>query len=440
MENLNNYQHEQIVSIQGRLHNLRPGKKNVFVILRDRHQTLQLVVTDEINRNIILNLKLESIIKVTGKLMKLKEGMIKSCTITDMEIHVGEIKVISENKYDIPIAIHNSDKIQTHMDTMLTHRTISLRTLENQSIFQVQSLVCQYFREYMAQNGFMEIHTPKIIQVASESGAQVFKLDYFGKNRYLAQSPQLYKQMMINAGCKRVYEIGPIFRAEKSMGPRHLTEFNGLDMEMEIENNYVEVIHMLYNFLVYLFDNLTNKHQDLLKNIPSYQPIQYNKEPLIVDYYDCIQMLEESGYEVQCRDDINTADEKQIGKVIKEKYGIDLFVINNYPKECRPFYSMPGEPGNNPPTCKSYDFILRGNEILSGAQRVNDYEMLCNNASEKGLDIESIKEYADSFKYGSPPHGGGGFGMERITMFLLNIDNIRLASLFPNYYVNNDKE
>jgi nondiscriminating aspartyl-tRNA synthetase len=425
-------QKEELVVKTGYLHTIRIGKKNTFIILRIRHSTIQVVIETEKIKDIISDLTLESIITVEGEMKYLEEGTIKSCTITNAEIYGNNIKVVSKNEYELPMQINNVDKIRPHIDTILNNRNLSLRTLENQSIFQVQSLICKYFRDFFGEKDFIEIHTPKIISGASESGAHVFALDYFGEKRFLAQSPQLYKQAMINAGYKKVFEIGSVFRAEKSTGPRHLTEFMGLDIEMEFKEDYHEVINMLYNFLKYLFDKLQNENQELLKNVESYKKIEYPDEPLIFEYYEIIKKMEEEGYKFQNRDDINTIDEKQIGTYVKEKYNSDIVILTKYPKDARPFYSMISEDDNN--LTNSYDIILCGNEILSGAQRVNDYKMLIENAKNKGINIESLEEYINTFKHGSPKHGGGGFGLERITMFFLGLSNIKLATLYPNYY------
>lgn len=435
MDKLKNCESGSNVIVRGRVHNLRVGKKMSFLILRDMDKTLQCVASSESYKDILNKLRMESIVEITGKLIIMDKNSVKGCNIDNMEIILDNVKIISEPITEtLPLQIHNVESIKSHMDTNLNHRTLSLRTIENQSIFKIQSLICTYFREYMKNNGFIEIHTPKIISVASESGAQVFPLKYFDTTRYLAQSPQLYKQMMINSDYDRVYEIGPVFRAEKSVGPRHLTEFTGLDMEMTIFNDCREVIEMLYGFLKYCFDNIKNKDYNLLKNIPTFKDIKYPDVPLILDYYECIDELEKWGYNVQSKDDINTADEKEIGKMVKEKYDSDIVVLINYPKNARPFYSMPHESNEN--VCKSYDFILCGNEILSGAQRINSYEMLVNNAKKHNINIDNMKEYFDSFKYGSPCHGGGGFGLERITMFFLGLPNIKNASLYPNFYNN----
>ena len=414
---------------KGYLQNLRVGKNNTFIILRQFHNTLQVVISSELKMKSD-NIPLESIIEIIGKEVP---ANVISCTIKDKEIHATDIIVIAANNHSLALQIHNYDKIITEIPTILNNRALSLRAPRNNCIFQIQALITKLFRQYFDDNHFMEIHTPKLIKGASESGSQVFSVKYFEETRYLAQSPQLYKQMMINAGYKRVYEIGPIFRAEPSTGIRHLTQFYGLDIEMEIEHNYLEVVHMLYNFLTFLFDTLKTdaKYAELLK-ATDYSELMYPKEPLILDYWTAIGELEKTGYHVNCRDDINVTDEKQIGIMIKEKYNYDIVIVNKYPKIIRPFYSMPSVDDNG--LTNSYDIILRGNEILSGSQRINDYQQLLNSAKSNNINMESLNEYFDSFKNASPQHGGGGFGLERLTMFILNIPNIKLASLFPVYY------
>lgn len=428
-ENMDSCEFGNIVTIQGYLHNLRVGKNNTFLILRQQHNTIQVVIPLRLKEEADI-IPIESIIEIKGIYVS---ANVKSCSIKDKELHALDINVISSNNHQLALQIHNFDKISSEIPTILNNRTLSLRAPMNQAIFQIQSYITRCFRQYLDEKGFIEIHTPKIIQGASESssGSQVFPVKYFDETRYLAQSPQLYKQMMINAGYKRVYEIGPIFRAEPSTGPRHLTQFYGLDLEMEIQHNYLEVVHMLYGFLTFLFNNLRENCSELLL-LTDYVPLMYPKEPLIIDYWQIIKELEKTGYQVNCREDINIADEKQIGIMIKEKYNSDIVIINKYPKNIRPFYSAISN--ENTSLTNSYDIILRGNEILSGSQRINDYQALLDSAKSKNINTESLMEYLNSFKNASPNHGGGGFGLERLTMFILNIPNIKLASLFPVYY------
>jgi nondiscriminating aspartyl-tRNA synthetase len=419
------------IKLQGRVHIIRQkNAKLSFIILREKHRTIQLVLFgEEINKK-IASLTLESIIEVIGKVAKCEKS-VDGCYFHRSEIQVTDLSIVSQSASVLPIQVYNASILPANIDTKLKYRVMDLRSIENQAFIQIQSLVCKYFRKYVDNDGFTEIHTPKMISASSESGANVFKIDYFGKNYYLAQSPQLFKQMMINTGIKRVFEIGPVFRAEKSTGPRHLTEFTGIDIEMEIENNYEEVIHMLYDIIIYIFDSLKN-HQDLLSRISTYQPLVYPQKPVIIDYHDAIKYLEEDGYKVSDKNDMNIADERALGDFVKKQFNTDIFILNKFPTNIRPFYSMPNEENNN--VCNAYDIIFRGNEILSGSQRINDYQMLIKRMNECGINMETMTEYVDSFKFGSPKHGGGGFGLERIVMFFLGMNNVKLASLFPKNY------
>lgn len=425
------------LTLKGRVHQIRvKGKKRAFVIIRSRHNTLQLITESEtLITQTINQLNLEDIVEVTGKIQELPAGSVKSCTISNFELEIEEIKIRSKcNDDQLPMLIYNN-KIESHLDTILEHRSFSLRTLENQAIFAIQSLICQYFRKYLNQRGFIEIHTPKIISTASESGAQVFSVNCYERQKYLCQSPQLHKQALINSGFERVYEIGPVFRAERSSGPRHLFEFNSMDLETEIQTDYKEVIHLLYGLLTYIIGNLERSHKDLLNSVQTYRPLVYPEEPLIIEYMDALTMLKEvygSEATLDYNYDINQADEKRIGELVKEKYQSDIVVLNRYPKVFRPFYSKTSS--SDPLLTNSYDIILRGNEILSGSERVNNYETLLDNLKIQGVNPETLSEYLESFKHGSPNHGGGAFGLERLTMFILNLPNIKLASLYPNYY------
>jgi aspartyl/asparaginyl-tRNA synthetase len=381
------------MELTGRVHKTKIlSKKMGFLILRVNHQTIQVFCT---GKELVLQLNKindESVVKVFGTK---KECKVKSCDVKDWEINAEKIEILSESNINLPMVVHSD--IKSELNTRLSNRWLDLRNYKNFKIFKVQSLICKKFREFFDSNEFIEIHTPKIISRASESGSEVFKLNYFEETAYLAQSPQFYKQMMINSDFKRVYEIGPVFRAEKSLTYRHLTEFTGLDIEMVINESYQEVINTLWKFMVFL-----------LKELSEFHTLVVPENPLMLEYKECLEILNCSK--------IGTPQEKELGKYVKEKYKTDLFVIINFPVEERAFYTKEN---------KSYDFILRGNEILSGAERENRYEILKNK-----VDYD-LGAYLESFKYGSYRHGGGGFGLERLTMFILDINNIRETSLFP---------
>jgi len=316
--------------------------------------------------------------------------------------------------------------------TILDNRIIDLRTTTNQAIFTLQSAVCQLFREFLLQQNFVEIHTPKIISAASEGGADVFKVSYFSGTAYLAQSPQLYKQMAVCGDLERVFEIAPVFRAENANTHRHLTEFIGLDLEMAFNEHYHEVLDVLDQLFVFIFDNLKlrfSRELEVVRKQYPFEDLQYHRPSLRLQFKDAIALLREHGETIGDLDDINTTQEKKLGRLIKEKYKTDFYMLDKFPTSVRPFYTM--EDPHDPNYTNSYDFFLRGEEILSGAQRIHDPIILENKAKSKGVRIESIQAYIDAFKYGAPPHGGGGIGLERVVMLYLGLPNIRRTSMFP---------
>jgi len=292
--------------------------------------------------------------------------------------------------------------------------------------------VCQLFREYLLSNEFTEIHSPKLIAGASEGGAEVFKLNYFESSACLAQSPQLYKQMAVCSDLERVFEIGPVFRAEKSFTHRHLCEFVGLDIEMAFNEHYHEVLDVLDGLFIFLFDGLEKRFSKELEAVSQqypFQPLKYKKPGVRLQFPEAVAMLKQAGVNMGDLDDLSTENERVLGKLVKQKYDTDFFMLDRFPKNVRPFYTMPDP--NHPDYSNSYDFFIRGEEIMSGAQRVHDPILLQERAKEKGVPIESIQAYVDSFKFGALPHAGGGIGLERVVMLYLGLSNIRMTSMFP---------
>lgn len=284
----------------------------------------------------------------------------------------------------------------------------------------------------MMKNDFIEIHSPKMIGGSSEGGANVFKFKYFNTDACLAQSPQLYKQMALCGDFDRVFEIGPVFRAEDSNTNRHLCEFTGLDMEMVIKEHYFEVLDMLADLLVYLFNGMQTRYKKELDVIKQQYPFEdfKCKTPVVkLHFKDGVKLLREKGYTQDDFDDLSTENEKALGKMVKELHDTDFYMLYGYPAEVRPFYTMLDPHDSN--YTNSYDFFMRGEEITSGAQRIHDPDMLTERAKLKGIAVPTIQDYIDSFKYGAPAHGGAGFGLERIVKFYCNLHNIRKASLFP---------
>jgi len=349
--------------------------------------------------------------------------------------------------------------VRVGQEVRLDHRVIDLRTVANQAIFRIQSGVCQLFREFLLGQSFQEIHTPKLIGGASEGGADVFEVKYFERSAFLAQSPQLYKQMALMTDMPRVFEIGPVFRSENSNTHRHMTEFTGLDIEMTFRDHYHEVLEVLDGLFNHIFEGLRSRFAREIEAVRAQYPfedLKWKHPCLRLTFKEAVGLLRERGPRVlEARlaqergeheqavllrhlegmrahgdeEDISTEDEKVLGTVIREEYGEELYIIDKFPKDTRPFYTMP-DPSDARWT-NAYDIFLRGEEITSGAQRIHDPKMLAERCEAKGVPVSSIQAYLDAFKYGSYPHGGAGIGLERVVMLFLCLNNIRKTSMFP---------
>ncbi|KAE8250774.1 hypothetical protein A4X13_0g4398 [Tilletia indica] len=324
--------------------------------------------------------------------------------------------------------------------TRLANRIIDLRTPASLSIFRLQSALCTAFRAYLSdeKRGFMEIHTPKLQAGATESGSSVFRVDYFGRTAFLAQSPQLAKQMAISADFGRVFEIGPVFRAENSNTHRHLTEFTGLDMEMTIHSHYHEVMHTIDATLKHMFNHLYTTHRrelDIVQASFPHEDLVWLEQTPVLRFDEAVGMLnaagwrDEDGQELREDKDLGTRDEIRLGQLVKEKYRTDYFIIDKFPASVRPFYAMPDEEDSK--WTNSFDFFLRGQEILTGGQRIHQLKKLEKAMVRNGVQPDDMREYCEAFHFGAPMHGGAGIGLERLLMLLLQLGDIRNASLFP---------
>lgn len=436
----------QKVWIRARLATSRAVSKGVFILLRQTTNTVQGVVWQgsQVSKAMVkyaAGISLESIVDIEAEIIK-AETPVQSATVKELELSIVEIHVVSRAQ-DLPFQVEDAGRNETFaqenslptvkQDTALDFRWVDTRTPANQAIFRIQSGVCQLFREYFNSRGFVEIHTPKLIGGASEGGANVFKLSYFDQPACLAQSPQFYKQMTAACGgFERVYEIGPVFRAENSNTHRHLCEFTGLDFEMAIYEHYYEVLEVMGELFNFIFDGINERYQHELVLISQqypFEPIKYLRPPLRITFQEGITLLREAGIDASFEEDISTPHEKALGKIVKEKFGTDFYMMDKYPLSVRPFYTMPDP--NDPKLSNSYDLFIRGEEIVSGAQRVHDPELLIKRAEHFNIPIKSIQSYVDAFKHGALPHGGGGIGLERVVMLFLGLSNIRKTSMFP---------
>lgn len=420
------------VLIRGRIENMRIQKNIIFLILRKQLQTVQVIALRKITNSFesLSKLTSESIIDING-LVTRPPQLIETTTFKDIEIELHDWKLVSLAQ-PLPFSVidaNGSGVNNVELSTRLESPWINYRAPVNLSIQRIQHGVCLLFRKFLNKEGFQEIHTPKLIGLASEGGAEVFPVKYFDKDAFLAQSPQLYKQMMINSDFGRVYEVGPVFRAENSFSGRHMCEFTGLDLEMEIDpgKDHYQILGLIWNLLTFIFEQLKDRFANELNHIQHKSPI-YPKEPLIIEFSQGVKMLREVGLNQEDHEDLSSENERRLGELIKEKFNSDLFILEKYPTKVRPFYTMQCDDSNY---TYSYDIIFKCQEISSGARRINDYDSLIKNITDKGINPESVGFYLDSFRHGSYPHGGCGLGLERIVALYLDLGNIRRASLFP---------
>lgn len=429
----------QDIWIRAHLHSSRCKGKQAFLVLRQGCHTVQAIlrVSEEtkITKEMIQfveGISSYSVITVCG-LVKQSPVKIESCSQKEVELSLRQVYALSRAEPRLPIQMEDALANRVDLDTKLNFRVIDLRTITNQAIFDFQAGLIDLFRSNLKKRRFTEITAPHLIEGASEGGASVFKLDYFKtKLACLTQSPQFYKQMTI-VGCReRVFVIGPVFRAEDSNTHRHLTEFNGLDLEMAFNEDYHEVVDLIGETMVEIFkgleENFKNEIELIHKQYPA-EDFKFLDKTLVLKYPDAVKMIRDAGGEIGDEDDLTTANEKLLGKLVRDQYNTDFYILDKFPLAVRPFYTMPDE--ENPKYSNSYDVFMRGEEIMSGAQRIHDKNLLTERAKHHQIDIATIEDYVNAFGYGCAPHGGGGFGLERVTMLYLGLDNIRLASMFP---------
>ncbi|KAL8715661.1 MAG: hypothetical protein Q9225_006337 [Loekoesia sp. 1 TL-2023] len=458
---------DQEVTVDARIHNARvQSAKLAFLVLREEAHTIQAVIAEggsnKISRQMVKwcgGINSESIVRATG-LVKQPVEPVTSTSISNFELHVEKIYMISEAAQMLPVQVKdcmrppplNEDlKEEAETDAQglpvvslaarLNNRVLDGRTAANQAIFQLQSGISNLFIEFMNANRFTWINSSRLVGAATEGGAGVFEIRYFDTKAYLTQSPQFFKQMAIAMDMKRVCEIGPVFRAENSNTHRHLTEFTGLDFEMVIRNDYHEVLSFGERLMLYIIRNLQQRpeYKRLTKVVDEVFPgagdfkLPSGDEAQRFTFSEAVKLLNENGIEASDSEDLSTSQEKSLGRIIRDKYNTDFYTIDKYPSAVRPFYTMP-DPSNRK-FSNSYDFFMRGQEIMSGAQRIHDYNQLCERmrANEPPLDplSEGFRHYTDAFKYGCAPHGGGGLGLNRMLQFYLGLPDIRFATLFP---------
>ncbi|KAI2607040.1 aspartyl-tRNA synthetase [Hypoxylon fragiforme] len=445
----------ETISFTARLHHVRPvSSKLAFILLRQQMDTVQGVLQANegvVSENFVRwaeHLNSECLVHVKGTVREPPEP-IKTCSIHNLEITIESMHVLVSVQEPIPIDTYNMEQVEENEEThekqlMASNRTrvanrlIYLRTPVMQSVFRVRSTICNIFRSTLEEQGFIEIQTPKLQPAATESGAEVFRVNYFGRNAFLAQSPQLAKQMAISADFGRVFEIGPVFRAEDSNTHRHLTEYTGLDLEMEIHKDYHEAMDVIDNMLKSIFKGIYSRCRKELDNVKSKFPhedlVWLDQTPRL-SFKEGVQLLNSSGWQdddgkpASEDEDLGTRSEIRLGQLVKEKYGTDYYILDKFPSSARPFYTHL-DPKDETVT-NSFDIFLRGQEITTGGQRINNPQLLLERMKKAGVDPDGMEEYMQAFEWGAPPHAGCGIGLERVLFLLLNLGDVRNATLFP---------
>ena len=408
---------DETILLRGWVYKIIDLSNIVFVKLRDKSGIIQLVT----NKEQIEGLKLENAIEVIGKKSKNEKAP------GGIEIIVDEIKILGRTYYDkLPFEI-NSYKNKAALETQLEHRTIALRRPEIRAIFKVQNEIEQAFRDYLRSKNFEQIHTAKIIDSSTEGGSEMFTVNYFDRRSFLAQSPQFYKQMMVGAGFERVYEIGHAYRAELHNTWRHLNEYVSLDVEMGFIKDEFELMDLEEGFLDYLFKHLNKVCKKELEMYKVELPNEVKIPRITLE--EAHKILLEKYNKKSPIGNIDAKGEELICDYVKKEYGTEFVFLTKYPVAKRPMYTMPDDEDKT--LTKSFDLIYDGLEITTGGQRINDYEMLKENIIKFGLNPEDFDFYLDTFKYGMPPHGGFAIGLERLTMKILKLSNIREATLVP---------
>jgi len=409
------------VFLQGWVHRLRSLGGILFLVLRDREGIVQVVVE---RREIVPGgLENEAVVSVRGVARADERAP------HGVEVTASEIEVLSRPHARPPLEINKRlDYTKIGLETMLAHRPFSLRNLEVRSVFKVQEKIVAAFRTFLSGEGFTEVHTPKIVATGTEGGTELFAVDYFGRRAYLAQSPQFYKQMLVGVGYERVFETGPVFRAEEHDTARHINEYLSLDLEMGFIEDEQDVIDVEIRFLRFLFPHLREacgEHLDLLgAAVPEVDEIPR------IRLSEAHEVLKDRFGRTPAKvGDLDPEEEHLVCRYAEEELDSEFVFITHYPVQKRPVYTMPV--AEEPELTRSFDLLWRGLEITTGSQRIHDYGMLRENMLRFGLDPEAFRAYLESFRYGMPPHGGLAIGAERMTQKLLGLGNIREACFFP---------
>ncbi len=411
---------QETIQLQGWVHNVRAMGKLCFLILRDRSGTTQTVLYNR--PDLVSQLQDECVVEITGYVNP-DERAPNGC-----DVQISELKIVRTPVDAPPIQINRPrEALSVRLETMLEHRVLSLRHPEIGAIFKIQSELVHGFRDFLRGENFTEIHTPKIVASGTEGGTELFPLQYFERSAFLAQSPQFYKQMLVGAGFERVYEVGPVYRAEQHSTSRHLNEYISLDVEMGFIQSEQDLMALESRMLKFIFENLEKR---CARELAMYG-VTVPRVPAMIPQVTLAQAFEilKSKYNHEFEGDLAPESERLLCRYAQEELGSELIFVTHYPRKKRPVYAMPDDA--NPELTLSFDLLYKGLEITTGGQRIHQYEKLVESMRGRELTPEAFEFYLEVFKYGMPPHGGFAIGAERLTMQLLGLANVREACFFP---------
>lgn len=437
--------HTTVQRLAGWVESIRNMEKIAFLIVRDRSGTFQVVLpkakVDAALFERAVKMNRESVVSIEGTINPSKQAR------NGWELLPTKLDVLNEAAAPLPLGV--VDKVNVEIDTRLDHRFMDIRRPGPQAIFKIRSAVLGAGHEYLRKQGFLEIHTSRIIGASSEGGTEVFKVKYFENEAFLSQSPQLYKQAMMATGFDRVYEVATYFRAEKHNTPRHLNEITAFDLEMAWIQNEEEVMETIQGLFHHIWSRVASEHAKEIETVAqeyhggSFAGVPVPKLPFLrVPFTKAVEMLQAEGVELPTDDpaaarggdlaayQINPPEEKALAKIVARD-GHDFFYITKFPLAQKPFYCMPEGETMDAKLSRSFDLEYRGVELLSGAQRIHQPGLLVQGLERVGLDPKAFERYLEAFRYGMPPHGGCGIGVERILMQMLELPNIREGVLFP---------
>ncbi|SMP24747.1 nondiscriminating aspartyl-tRNA synthetase [Laceyella tengchongensis] len=410
----------QVVKVQGTVHKIRKMSGFAFVILRSARDLMQTVYSVEFSKFDLNSISEGSSIVVKGLVVEDQRSPI-GC-----EIQMHYVEVLSKPYEEMPIII-NYKKLDVNLDTNLQYRPLALRNPRERAIFKLQEGIVRGFRDYLQKQSFTEIHSPKIVGAGAEGGSNIFTLDYFGKEVFLAQSPQFYKQMMVGV-FERVFEVGPVFRAEKHNTSRHLNEYVSLDIEMGFIKGFEDIMNLETDLFKHIFELLDSEYKNELELLKV--TLQKIDQIPSVKFMEAKEILAEK-FERNIADfeDLEPEEERLLCEFAKKEYNCPFIFVTHFPSSKRPFYAM--DDPNDPNYTLSFDLLLNGLEITTGGQRIHDYNEQLKKIEKKSLNPDDLQSFLMIHKHGLPPHGGFGMGLERLTMQLLGFQNVRNTSLFP---------